>query len=580
MPRWTLRFSTSSTASRRRCAGASTPSSSLLPWTRSGSASSCSTGTSRTRSRGSSRRTPPPPSGSTRCSTRWPRAFVWSRCCCTRSSRDRRSGCSPRSAARTCPWTTHAWGRSLAAPRSPRSGSSFRGWSPGSARRLDGRRRGRHALSPGPLRSARRRVDRTGRGGGAEPARHGRDQQRCDRARIAGGGGSRRRVRDRGPPPARDRRLRRRRSRGDRAGGGQPERVRDRRDRPRLLPRSRTAGGPASRLRRAAGAGAATRTAGRDPHARRGGRHLRHPPRARRHAARRDPALLLRPRAPRRVRRARLPLLLRGERDLPEGNRPPGRGRRGPGRAAAHGDGRPVAGATAGSREAQRTRQCRAHRPAAGRASRDLLRGARAHGRGERRARVQMVIDENILGVIDRAAELGPDDVVLEVGGGLGVLSEYLAARVAHLHVVEVDRSLEPPLAEALAPFANATLHLADAVGLDLTALDPSPGKVVANLPYGVAATVLLKSIAELPGAQVWVAMVQREVGERLAAAPGSKAFGATSVLAQLACEVRVLRRIPRTVFHPEPNVDSALVLLRRTGAAAADELVALVHAG
>src|SRR5919112_3445829 len=612
MPRWTLRFSTSSTASRRRCAGASTPSSSLLPWTRSGSASSCSTGTSRTRSRGSSRRTPPPPSGSTRCSTRWPRAFVWSRCCCTRSSRDRRSGCSPRSAARTCPWTTHAWGRSLAAPRSPRSGSSFRGWSPGSARRLDGRRRGRHALSPGPLRSARRRVDRTGQSGGAEPARHGRDQQRCDRARIAGGGGSRRRVRDRGPPPARDRRLRRRRSRGDRADGGQPERVRDRRDRPRLLPRSRTAGGPASRLRRAAGAGAATRTAGRDPHARRGGRHLRHPPRARRHAARRDPALLLRPRAPRRVRRARLPLLLRGERDLPEGNRPPGRGRRGPGRAAAHGDGRPVAGATAGSREAQRTRQCRAHRPAAGRASRDLLRGARAHDRGERRARVQMVtdqprqadeprqaslrrlrrygirpnrelgqnflIDDNILGVIDRAAELGPDDVVLEVGGGLGVLSEYLAARVAHLHVVEVDRSLEPPLAEALAPFGNATLHLADAVSLDLAALDPAPGKVVANLPYGVAATVILRTVAELPAVTTWVAMVQREVGERFAAGPGSKAFGATSVLAQLACEVRVLRRIPRTVFHPEPNVESALVLMRRRAAAPPPELTALVH--
>jgi 16S rRNA (adenine1518-N6/adenine1519-N6)-dimethyltransferase len=143
-----------------------------------------------------------------------------------------------------------------------------------------------------------------------------------------------------------------------------------------------------------------------------------------------------------------------------------------------------------------------------------------------------------------------------------------------------VDRSLEAPLAEALAPFPNATLHLADAVRLELGALDPAPGKVVANLPYGVAATVLLKSIAELPDARLWVAMVQREVADRLAAAPGGKSYGATSVLAQLPCEVRFLRRVPRTVFHPEPNVESALVLLRRRAPAPARELTALVHAG
>jgi 16S rRNA (adenine1518-N6/adenine1519-N6)-dimethyltransferase len=190
------------------------------------------------------------------------------------------------------------------------------------------------------------------------------------------------------------------------------------------------------------------------------------------------------------------------------------------------------------------------------------------------------LIDDNILGVIGRAADLNTEDVVLEIGGGLGVLSEYLAPRVGTLHVVEVDRTLEPPLADALAPFANAQLHMADAVELDLATLDPSPAKVVANLPYGVAATVMLKSIAELPDARLWVAMVQREVGERLAAGPGSKAYGATSVLAQLSCEVQVLRRVSRTVFHPEPNVDSVLVLLRRRAPAPPSELTALVHAG
>jgi 16S rRNA (adenine1518-N6/adenine1519-N6)-dimethyltransferase len=189
------------------------------------------------------------------------------------------------------------------------------------------------------------------------------------------------------------------------------------------------------------------------------------------------------------------------------------------------------------------------------------------------------LIDDNILGVIERAAELTLDDVVLEVGGGLGVLSEHLAARVGHVHVVEIDRTLQPPLEDALAPFDNTTLHLADAVRLDLAALDPVPTKVVANLPYGVAATVILKSIEELPGASLWVGMVQREVGERLAASPGSKAYGATSAIAQLSCEVRVLRRVPASVFHPAPNVVSALVLLRRVAPAPAPGVIALIHA-
>ncbi len=189
------------------------------------------------------------------------------------------------------------------------------------------------------------------------------------------------------------------------------------------------------------------------------------------------------------------------------------------------------------------------------------------------------LIDDNLLHVIGDAAELGAADVVLEVGGGLGVLSEYLAARVSHVHVVEIDRSLLDPLGEALAPFSNTTLHVADALELDLAALHPAPTKVVANLPYGVAATVLLRTVEEMPGATRWVAMVQREVAERLAAGPGSKTYGATSVLAQASCDVRIVRRVPRTVFHPAPNVDSALVELSRTGPPASEATVALVHA-
>jgi 16S rRNA (adenine1518-N6/adenine1519-N6)-dimethyltransferase len=190
------------------------------------------------------------------------------------------------------------------------------------------------------------------------------------------------------------------------------------------------------------------------------------------------------------------------------------------------------------------------------------------------------LIDSNILDVIARAAALDPGDVVLEVGGGLGVLSEHLAARVAHVHVVELDRALEPALRDALSPHRNATLHIADAVRLDLGALAPAPSKVVANLPYGVAATVILRTIAELPEVTTWVAMVQKEVGERLAARAGGAAYGIPSVLAQLACEVRVLRPVSRTVFHPVPNVDSVLVRLTRRGPAPEPALRALVQHG
>jgi 16S rRNA (adenine1518-N6/adenine1519-N6)-dimethyltransferase len=209
------------------------------------------------------------------------------------------------------------------------------------------------------------------------------------------------------------------------------------------------------------------------------------------------------------------------------------------------------------------------------------LRRLRRFGvRPNRELGQNFLIDDNILEVVGRAAELGAGDVVLEVGGGLGVLSEYLAPRVGHLHVVEVDKSLGEPLREALAPFRNTTLHIADALELDFGALEPAPRKVVANLPYGVAATVLLKSVAELPAARLLVAMVQREVGERLAAEPGGKSYGATSVLAQLSCEVSVARRVPATVFHPKPNVESALVVMRRRAPAPPPGVVALVHAG
>jgi 16S rRNA (adenine1518-N6/adenine1519-N6)-dimethyltransferase len=174
------------------------------------------------------------------------------------------------------------------------------------------------------------------------------------------------------------------------------------------------------------------------------------------------------------------------------------------------------------------------------------------------------LVDENLLGVIDRLAELGSEDVVLEVGPGLGVLTTYLADRVDHVHAVEVDRSLEPPLREALEGRDNVELHFGDALRVDLAALEPPPTKLVANLPYNIATPLVVESLDGLPSVERWCVMVQREVADRFFAVPSTKAYGAVSVLVQLAAERTGFHPVSRTVFRPRPNVDSALVGFRR----------------
>jgi len=173
--------------------------------------------------------------------------------------------------------------------------------------------------------------------------------------------------------------------------------------------------------------------------------------------------------------------------------------------------------------------------------------------------------DPNLLDAIVRDSGVGPGDVVLEVGAGEGVLTERLAALAARVHTVEIDRGLE----EALAPIAalpNVSLHWGDAVKLDLAAFEPAPTAMVANLPYSVATPVLLRTIAEIPGLATWTVMVQLEIAERLRAAPGSRVYGAPSAVAQLACEVELVRKVDPAVFRPRPRVDSAILRLRRTG--------------
>ena len=187
--------------------------------------------------------------------------------------------------------------------------------------------------------------------------------------------------------------------------------------------------------------------------------------------------------------------------------------------------------------------------------------------------------DPNLLAAIVRSASLGPEDVVLEVGGGEGVLTAELAQRARRVHVVELDERLREPLEGVAERSGNVELHFGDAMRVDLAAFEPAPTRMVANLPYAIATPLILRTISELPGVREWTLMVQREIADRLRAAPGSRTYGSPSVLVQLACEVRLLRSVDRAVFSPRPRVDSALIGLHRAGPAASPEVAAVVRA-
>lgn len=184
------------------------------------------------------------------------------------------------------------------------------------------------------------------------------------------------------------------------------------------------------------------------------------------------------------------------------------------------------------------------------------------------------LVDQNILGVIGRLACLEQGDVVLEVGPGLGILTRYLAEHVAHVHAIELDRRVEAHLSD----IPRTEVQWGDALRVDLGALDPQPNKLVANLPYNIATPLVVESLA-LELLDVWCVMVQREVADRFVAAPSTKAYGAVSVLVQLATERIGFHPVSREVFRPRPNVESALVALRRSAPAASPEVKRLVDA-
>jgi 16S rRNA (adenine1518-N6/adenine1519-N6)-dimethyltransferase len=194
---------------------------------------------------------------------------------------------------------------------------------------------------------------------------------------------------------------------------------------------------------------------------------------------------------------------------------------------------------------------------------RDLLA---SHGLRPTRALGQnYLVDPNTARKVVRLAEVEPGETVLEVGPGLGSLTLALRAAGALVVAVEADERLLPALAEALGDDQGTRIVAGDALRLDLGELAPAARKLVANLPYNLAATIVLEVLTGCPSYQRLTVMVQREVGERLAAAPGTAAYGATSAKVAALAEARVLSAVSRKVFLPEPHVDSVLIgLVRR----------------
>ena len=189
------------------------------------------------------------------------------------------------------------------------------------------------------------------------------------------------------------------------------------------------------------------------------------------------------------------------------------------------------------------------------------------------------LVDENILGVIERMSDLAATDVVFEVGAGLGVLTRYLADRVRFVHAVELDRSLEPALIDALQGRTNVDLIWGDALRLDPRDLRPRPSKLVANPPYNVATPLVVETLEHATSLERWCVMVQREVADRFFASPRTKAYGAVSVLVQLAARKTGFHAVSPTVFRPRPRVESALVAFERARVASISEVRPVVEA-
>ena len=174
------------------------------------------------------------------------------------------------------------------------------------------------------------------------------------------------------------------------------------------------------------------------------------------------------------------------------------------------------------------------------------------------------LIDDNLLTVIGELCGLDAADVVYEPGAGVGVLTDYLAGRAAHVHAGELDRRLEPALAMLEQRHPNISIIWGDAMAIDPSQLTPPPNKLVSNLPYHVAAPIIAEALQHAPCLRGYCVMVQREVGDRMFALVGGANYGALSVVVQALCTRTGTHKVSRSVFVPQPNVDSQLIAFTR----------------
>jgi len=210
---------------------------------------------------------------------------------------------------------------------------------------------------------------------------------------------------------------------------------------------------------------------------------------------------------------------------------------------------------------------------------------ARRHGvRPSRSFGQNFLVDPNLARAIVADAGVSASDRVVEIGAGLGSLTVALADSAREVVAVEADRSLVPALREAVAGLSNVRVVEGDALRLDWRSeLPGGPWRMASNLPYNVAVPLVFRMLDDAPQVTEYLVMVQREVGERMAAAPGSTAYGAASARLAYLADVSLVRRVPASVFWPRPNVSSVLVrIVPREPPVAADRaaLFDVIEAG
>jgi 16S rRNA (adenine1518-N6/adenine1519-N6)-dimethyltransferase len=189
--------------------------------------------------------------------------------------------------------------------------------------------------------------------------------------------------------------------------------------------------------------------------------------------------------------------------------------------------------------------------------SRHDLRAGVRHGQ-------HFLVDPNTVRRIVRIADVHPDETILEIGPGLGSLTVALAEAARRVVAIELDANVARALDEVLEDIGNVDVVVADAMDVDLTELTRGPARLIANLPYNVATPLFMRVLEDFPDVTGGLVMVQREIGERWTASPGSRAYNAVSVRTRYRTDARIAGDVPRTVFMPPPKVESVLVAFTR----------------